>query len=73
MKTVFIVDHVTEHPYVEQYGNTCKTYDEAMKIFAEAVHAYGLDAVWDGVSGVCEFENSMFEILVIREISLPEN
>lgn len=73
MKTVFIVDHIAEYPYVEQYGNTCKTYDEAMKIFAEAVHAYGLDDVWDGVSGICEFENGMFEILVIREISLPEN
>lgn len=72
MKTVFIVDHVTESE-VEQYGNTCKTHDEAMKIFAEAVHAYGLDDAWDGISGVCEFENGMFELLVIREISLPEN
>lgn len=73
MKTVFIVDHVTECLTVEQYGNTCKTHDEAMKLFAEAVHAYGLDDAWDGVSDICEFENSMIELLVIREISLPEN
>lgn len=71
MKKVFIVDHVTEHPEVEQYGKTCKTHDEAMEVFAEAVHAYGLDDAWDGVSGVCEFENSMIELLVIREIKLP--
>ena len=71
MKTVYIIDHITEQPEVEQYGKTCKTHEEAMQLFAEAVHAYGLDDAWDGVSGVCEFENTMIELLVIREIKLP--
>ena len=71
MKSIFIVDHVTDQPEVEQYGEAVNTHEEAMKIFAEAVHAYGMDDYWDGVSGVCEFQRSQIELLVIREIKLP--
>ena len=71
MKTVFIVDYVTDYPEVEQYGNTCNTHEEAMKVFAEAVHAYNMDDYWDGVAGVCQCEQECIKLLVIREISLP--
>ena len=71
MKTVFIVDCVKDYPEVEQYGKTCSIHEEAMKVFAEAVHAYNMDDYWDGVAGVCQCEQECIKLLVIREISLP--
>lgn len=71
MKKIFIVDCVKDYPEVEQYGKTCKTHEEAMEVFAEAVHAYGMDDFWDGIAGTCECEQECIKLLVIREINMP--
>ena len=70
MKKIFIIDHIDHNAEVEQYGKTCKTHDEAMEVFAEAVHAFNLDDDWDGLAGVVQASDDA-ETLVIREISLP--
>lgn len=70
MNKVFIIDHITEQPEVEQYGKTCKTHEEAMELFAQAVHAYNLDDDWNGLAGVVQASDDA-ETLVIREIELP--
>ena len=70
MESIFIVDHIDHNPQVEQYGKTCKSHDEAMELFAQAVHAYNLDDEWNGLAGVVQASDDA-ETLVIREIKLP--
>ena len=47
-----------------------RPHDEAMEVFAEAVHAFNLDDDWDGHACVVQASEDA-ETLVIREISLP--
>ena len=70
MKTVYIIDHIDHNAEVEQYGKTCKTHEEAMQLFAEAVHVFNLDDEWNGLIGVVQASDDA-ETLVIREIELP--
>lgn len=70
MKSIFIVDHIDHNAEVEQYGKAVYTHDEAMEIFAEAVHAFNLDDDWNGLAGVVQASDDA-ETLVIREIQLP--
>lgn len=76
MKKVYIIDHITgdgdftNSVDVEQYGATQPTYEDAMALFPEAVHACHLDDYWNGIAGVAE-DPEDFNMLVIREIVLP--
>lgn len=70
MESIFIVDYIDHNAEVEQYGKTCKSHDEAMELFAQAVHAYNLDDEWNGLAGVVQASEDA-ETLVIREIKLP--
>ena len=70
MESIFIVDHIDHNAEVEQYGKTCKSHDEAMELFAQAVHAYNLDDEWNGLAGVVQASDDA-ETLIIREIKLP--
>ena len=70
MSSISIVVHIDHNAEVEQYGKTCKSHDEAMELFAQAVHAYNLDDEWNGLAGVVQASDDA-ETLVIREIKLP--
>ena len=71
MKKLYIIDHIDHNAEVEQYGKTCKTHDEAMEVFAEALHAFNLDDEWKGLAGVVQASDDA-ESLVIRTIEIPE-